>query len=107
MILLALTAQEFGTNGRDWVEAISGVLDVTIAKVGVLGLAIIAVYQNLKSRAEIKERLDRQGERIDQVALATPPAGSLTGKPAAENISAEAQPTTATSHSEVATEERT
>ena len=76
MHLLAMTAQEFGANGRAWVEAVSSVLDVSIAKVGVLGLALIAVYQNLRTRAEMKERLDRQGERIDQVALAVPAAAT-------------------------------
>ena len=73
MSMFAITAQEFGENGRAWVENISTVLDVTIAKVGVLGLALLAVYQNLRSQAEVSKRLDRQGARIDQVALATVP----------------------------------
>jgi hypothetical protein len=95
MMTLALTAQEFGENGRAWVEAVSSVLDVTIAKVGVLGLAVIAVIQNLQARAAIrenKERLDRQGERIDQVALAVPVAANGAagaGRPASPEAKGE------------------
>lgn len=81
-LIVALTAEQFGESGRAWVENVSAVLDVTIAKVGVLGLAVIAVWQNLRTRAEVKERLDRQGARIDQVALATAPNGAAAGLPA-------------------------
>ncbi len=66
--------------GKAWIEATFGVLDMLVAKVGIEALAIIAVWQNVRGKihlraaiAENKERLDRQGERIDQVALATPP----------------------------------
>lgn len=78
-------------RAKAWVEAIALVLDILVAKVGVLGLAIIAVWQNLRAKAEIKERLDRQGERIDQVALAVPPIGAPAangGPPKTEPIPA-------------------
>lgn len=83
-------------RAKAWVEAIALVLDILVSKVGVLGLAIIAVWQNLRAKAEIKERLDRQGERIDQVALAVPPVGmsATNGPVAAAPIATATAPTT-------------
>lgn len=65
----------FADRAKAWVEALAVVLDILIAKIGVLGLAIIAVWQNLRKSAipqEVKERLDRQADRIDKVALSVP-----------------------------------
>lgn len=65
----------FADRAKAWVEAFAVVFDILIAKIGVLGLAIIAVWQNLRKSAipqEVKERLDRQADRIDKVALSVP-----------------------------------
>jgi hypothetical protein len=89
MTIFALTAESFGDQGRAWVEAVSGIFDVAIAKIGVLGLAAIAVYQNLRTKVAIKEvkaRQDRQAERIHEVALAVP----ATAAAAAKEVVAEA-----------------
>jgi hypothetical protein len=83
MEIFGMGPELWADRAKAWVEAIALVLDVLVAKVGVLGLAIIAVWQNFKAKAairETKERLDRQGERIDQVALAVPPAMTSTVK---------------------------
>lgn len=65
-----MTAQDFAANGKDWIEAVASVVDILIAKVGVLALAAIAMYQNIRSKADIHDRLDRQSERIDKAMLA-------------------------------------
>ncbi len=79
----------FLITGKAWVEATFGILDVLIAKLGVEALAVIAVWQNVRGKIHItaaikenKERLDRQGARIDAVALAAVPAVAPTDPPA-------------------------
>jgi hypothetical protein len=84
MELFGMGPEMWGNRAKAWVLNIADVLDAFVAKVGVLGLAAIAVYQNLKQKAEIKDRLDQQkdrldqqGERIHQVALAVPAVATV------------------------------
>lgn len=67
----------FSNRGLAWVKAISEILTALIGTVGVVGLAALAVVQNLRKQAispEVKERIDRIGQRVDNVALAVDPA---------------------------------
>jgi hypothetical protein len=72
LTFIAITAEEFATQGDAWVKAIAGLLNSVIGQVGILGLAAIGVWKSLSGKADLKERLDRQGERIDNIALAVP-----------------------------------
>lgn len=79
MHLLALAPDDFLITGKAWVEAVASVLEVLIAKLGILALAWLGLRQNVHNRlkAEIEEqskRLDRQAVRINDVALAAQPA---------------------------------
>lgn len=81
--LIALAPDSFMIEGKAWVEAIAAVLDVLIAKLGVLALAIFALRKTILTNAHIDEktdkleaRINRQGDRINEVALATSPANS-------------------------------
>lgn len=78
--LFGIGPEMLADRGKAWVEAIAVVLETLIAKIGVLILAALAVRKTILSNAEVKERLDRQGERLDQVALAVPPAMTSTVK---------------------------
>lgn len=75
MEIFGMGPELWGDRAKAWVLALWEVADTVVAKAGVLSLAILAVIQNLKSKAsikEVKERQDRQGERLDKVALAVP-----------------------------------
>ena len=78
MEFLGVGPEMFSDRGVAWVKSLSSVIKELITELGVLGLALIAVIQNLRAKAEIKDRLDRQGERIDRVALATAPGATTT-----------------------------
>jgi hypothetical protein len=75
--LLALAPDAFAVYGKAWIEAITGVLNLAIANFGVLALAALAVWQNIRTKLLAEQldaankRLDRQSDRINQVALAT------------------------------------
>lgn len=76
MELFGMGPELWGNRIMAWTKVISDWLTQVVATIGVLGLALIAVYQNLRKQAinpEIAARLDRQGERIDNVALAVSP----------------------------------
>lgn len=79
-----MTPDQFLLEGKAWIEAASGVLDVLIVKLGILIIAAFGLVKTFKAQdralhAEIetiKARQDRQSNRIDTVALAvTPPVG--------------------------------
>lgn len=75
MELFGMGPEMVSNRGLAWVKAISEILTALISTIGVLGLAALAVVQNLRKQAinpEVAARLDRQGARIDQVALAIP-----------------------------------
>jgi hypothetical protein len=57
-----------------WTKAFSEWLKTLIGELGVILLAVYALKKTLSTQGEMKERLDRQGERIDAVALAVPAA---------------------------------
>ncbi len=63
--------QTFATEGKAWIEAVGQVLTSAIGTAGTIGLAAIALFQNLRLKAEVKDRLDRQSARLDSVMLAT------------------------------------
>lgn len=87
--LFGIGPEMFADRGKAWVEALAIVLETMIAKIGVLILAALAVRKTILSNNEFKQRLDRQGKRLDQVALAVPPAVTSTVRieqPAAEPI---------------------
>lgn len=72
----------FSDRGLAWIKAVAEVANQLISQFGILAAAVIAVWQNLKTKAEVKERLDRQHDRLEatnkmvaQVALATPATG--------------------------------
>lgn len=76
MEVFGIGPEMFGNRITVWTKVISDWLNQVVSTIGVLGLALIAVYQNLRKQAinpEIAARLDRQGERIDNVALAVSP----------------------------------
>lgn len=93
-LFLGLAPDSFAIYGKAWIEAIFAVLDILIAKIGVEALAALAVWQNIKTRAlkerleEQNARLDRQGKRLDAVALATttPTATVKIQQPEGESI---------------------
>lgn len=77
--MTVITPELFADRGVAWAKAVFDVCNVVITNFGTLALAAIAVWQNLKTKAEVKERLDRQSAKIDAnthaitaVALATP-----------------------------------
>lgn len=72
MELLGMGPEMFSDRASAWCEAIGKVLELAIAKLGIIALAILAVWKNIITNAEIKGRLDRQAQRIDQVAIAVP-----------------------------------
>lgn len=77
MELFGMGPEMFSNRGLAWVKAISEILTALIGTVGVVGLAALAVVQNLRKQAispEVKERIDRIGQRVDNVALAVDPA---------------------------------
>lgn len=99
-LILSITADQFAQQGDAWVKAIAGVLNSLIGQVGILGLAAIGVYKSLSGKAELKERMDRQGERIDSIALAVPAAVNGNGMKI-QNAEVEIKPPEATNgHSE-------
>lgn len=74
-----MTPELFSDRGIAWAKAIFDVCNQVIASFGLLAAASIAVWQNIKNKAEVKERLDRQSAKIESntqaitaVALATP-----------------------------------
>jgi hypothetical protein len=78
-----ITPELFSDRGVAWVKAFFDVAKVVIDDFGILALAILAVWQNVRTKAdsliEVKARLDRQGEKIETnsqaitaVALSTP-----------------------------------
>ncbi len=90
--LLVMTAEQFAKSGKAWVEAMSAVLNSLIAQFGILAAAALGVWKSISTKAEltgkiqeakqeISERLDRQGQRIDTVALAVP---NVNGTPITE-----------------------
>jgi hypothetical protein len=82
-VVLAVTPEQFAVETKAWIEAGATVLDLLIVKIGILAIAfygLLKVFRTqdaaLKSEIQaMKERQDRQGNRIDQVALAVPPIG--------------------------------
>lgn len=96
-----IAPDQFMINGKAWIEATFGILDMLIAKVGVEALAVIAVWQNVRGKIHLKERLeqqserlDRQGARIDQVALAVPATETPNAEHRTSNIEPRAEATT-------------
>lgn len=95
MIHLAITPEQFAGETKLWIEAGSAILDLLIVKIGILAIAVYGLLkifrtQDAELRAAlkteiqgVKERQDRQGDLIDQVALAVPPAG---GPPPEEHL---------------------
>lgn len=79
---IAMTANEFSDGGKAWIEAIFSVFDVAIAKIGLILLAGITTWNNVKTNSALKQQVDRQGKRIDQVALNSPPGSGLPTVPA-------------------------
>lgn len=82
-----MTPELFSDRGIAWVKSVFEVCNQAVANFGLLTLAAIGVWQNIMSKAEVKEavqnvkdRLDRQGEKIEAtsqavtaVALSVPP----------------------------------
>jgi hypothetical protein len=86
---LGLTPEQFSAVGKGWIEAVATVLMSAIAQFGIIGAAAILAWQQVKTKArleakiettkkEMSERLDTQGDRITNVAMAVPP---VNGKP--------------------------
>lgn len=87
-----ITPELFSDRGIAWVKAVFDVANQAIANFGVLAAAAIAIWQNLRTKAELKDRLDRQGARIEanhqaitNVALATPSPVTATELPITES----------------------
>lgn len=85
------TPEWVSDRGVAWVKALFDIAKVMIDDFGILGLAVLAIMQNLRSKTQelklqaMQERLDRQGSKIENnaqaitaVALATPPPDSST-----------------------------
>lgn len=73
--ILGIGPEMFADRGKAWVEALAVVLETLIAKIGVLVLAALAVRKTILSNREnreVKERLDRQGARIDNALSPAP-----------------------------------
>lgn len=73
-----MTPEEFATNGKAWIEAVTTVLNLFIASFGIIALAVIGVIANIRKTArdqqlgELMARVERQSKRIDAVALSVP-----------------------------------
>lgn len=93
------TPEWVSDRGIAWVKSIFDVTKQVIDDFGILGLALMTVFQTLKGKARdveislLKDRLDRQSQRIQAnaeavtaVALATPtkdPESVIAGEPTA------------------------
>lgn len=79
MTILGLTAEQVAVNGKGWVEAIAQIVGAIIAQIGILGLALLGAFKTLRQQIpqEIVDRLDRQGKRIDDVAMNSVPVGAI------------------------------
>ena len=74
---LAVAPDEFFVTGKAWIEATSGLLKILIAELGVIVLALFALRKTILTNAQLEEtkaaiekRLDRQGDKINEVAIA-------------------------------------
>lgn len=72
MEFLGMGPEMFQDRSVAWIKAFGEVCEQAISKLGIIALAILAVWKNIITNAEIKGRLDRQGERIDKVAISVP-----------------------------------
>jgi len=83
-LILAVTPEQFGVDAKAWIEVGSALLYLLIEKVGILIIAAFGLIKTFRTQdvelrqdlQAVKERQDRQGDRLDQVALAVPPVGA-------------------------------
>lgn len=86
-----------------WIKGLGEISRTLISELGLVALAGIGLWKTLKQAtsdahreakdAEMKERLDRQGERLDKVALSVPvPPGGLDEPITVENANVQIQP---------------
>lgn len=78
MEFLGMGPEMFADRSSAWIEALGVVSEKAIAKLGVIVLAALALRKTILSNAEIKDRLDRQADRINDVAIAAAPAVTPT-----------------------------
>lgn len=76
MEFLGMGPEMFADRSSAWIEALGVVCEKAIAKLGVIVLAALALRKTILSNAEIKDRLDRQADRINDVAIAAAPSSS-------------------------------